>query len=62
MVFGFLSDSGTNSFGARGREPQRRRRRTGNATWRAGRLPMQDYPLPAARRQSTICCASRKKN
>ncbi|EEE00613.1 hypothetical protein BURMUCGD1_6281 [Burkholderia multivorans CGD1] len=29
---------------------------------RAGRLPMQDYPLPAACRQSTICCASRKKN
>ncbi|AYQ43895.1 hypothetical protein CVS37_38675 [Burkholderia lata] len=25
-------------------------------------LPKQDYPLPARRQQSTICCASRKKN
>ncbi|MBU9589714.1 hypothetical protein [Burkholderia multivorans] len=62
MVFGFLSGGGTDSFGVRGRAQYRQRRRTGDATWRAGRLPMQDYPLPAACRQSTICCASRKKN
>ncbi|PRG99342.1 hypothetical protein C6T61_29975 [Burkholderia multivorans] len=60
MVFGFLSGGGTDSFGARSRAPQRRR--TDDATGGAGRLPMQDYPLPAACRQSTICCASRKKN
>ncbi|ESS39050.1 hypothetical protein P355_4284 [Burkholderia cenocepacia KC-01] len=25
-------------------------------------LSKQDYPLPSDRQQSTICCASRKKN
>ncbi|PRD73093.1 hypothetical protein C6P74_30510 [Burkholderia multivorans] len=62
MVFGFLSGGGTDSFGARSRAPQRQRRRTGDATGRRRRLSMQDYPLAAACRQSTICCASRKKN
>ncbi|GAU06409.1 hypothetical protein BSLA_03r0251 [Burkholderia stabilis] len=28
----------------------------------AAGLSKQDYPLPAGHQQSTICCASRKKN
>ncbi|OXI32851.1 hypothetical protein CFB84_40275 [Burkholderia aenigmatica] len=36
--------------------------RSRHAEIAAAGLSKQDYPLPARRQQSTICCASRKKN